>query len=220
MQDAREFISQHEHLGDVGLGVWHYGMFLDDRLAVVQSFGTTCFNLHRGAISEICKRHSLKAIQLCRGATANWAPKNAPSRAIGLSLRELRTEFGPVLVVAYADPRFGEVGTIYQACNAICLGWTDPKGQANYIIQGRRMSGWAVRKLYGTRDRVKLAKIDPSLQVIALSPKIRYAMVVAPCEIKRHALRELSALSIQNPKRENLGIPSMDVSGGIRRSAS
>jgi len=50
------------------------------------------------------------------------------------------------VVVAYADVLYSEVGTIYQASNAIYTGLTNPKGQANYLINGKLLSGWIVRK--------------------------------------------------------------------------
>lgn len=207
--DAEAFMQAFEHLGNVGLGVWHYGMLLQEKLACVLSFGVPCFSIHRGFLGELARKHKVRVLQLCRGGTADWAPKNTPSKAISLTLEVIERELGSSLVVAYADPHFAEVGTIYQACNAIHTGWTDPKGQANYILNGQPMSGWVVRKRYGTRNRQSLRKIDPYLIIRPLRPKIRYVLVAASTPRKARILKDLLALHRPYPKRAELKIPSM-----------
>jgi hypothetical protein len=207
--EADSFMSRYEHLGNVGLGVWHRGLIVLNSLASVLSFGTPCFNKNRGIIAKISTKHELKLVQLCRGATAQWAPKNTASRGITLALCDLQRELGPLLAVAYADPTVGEIGTIYQACNAICTGWTDPKGQAEYIINGKLLSGWLVRKRFGTRDRQKLKSVDPNLKIIPLKPKLRYVLVAAPPNVKRGVMDDLKTISIEYPKRDGLGIKHM-----------
>jgi hypothetical protein len=184
-------------------------MLVQERLACVLSFGVPCFSIHRGVLGELAKRHKIKVLQLCRGGTADWAPKNTPSKAISLTLEVIERELGSSLVVAYADPLFAEVGTIYQACNAIHTGWTDPKGQANYILNGRHMSGWVVRKRYGTRNRRLLRKIDPHLIIQPLQPKIRYILLAVSAPRKARLLKDLRELHRPYPKRAKLEIPSM-----------
>lgn len=198
-----------EHLGNVGLGVWHYGMYIDEVLSSVLSLGSPCFAKNRGDLSLLAGQHGLQIVQLCRGGTTSTAPRNTGSKAVSLVLGEVENQFGPSLVVAYADPHFGEVGTIYQACNAVHTGWTDPKGQANYVVHGRRMSGWSVRKAFGTRDRRRLRELDPGMTMEYLRPKLRYVLLAARGEKRRRVLRELDSLREPYPKREDLGIRSM-----------
>jgi hypothetical protein len=133
-------------------------------------------------------------------------------------MQEVERRFGPTLVVAYADPYFGEVGTIYQACNAVHTGWTKPKGQANYIVHGRRMSGWTVRKKFGTRDLGRLREIDPDVVVEYLRPKLRYVLVAASGSRRRALLRDLKPMGKPYPKRSDLGIPSMMTGCGARHA--
>lgn len=135
---ANNFLSKYEHLGNVGLGIWHKGLFINDKLAATLSFGTTCFNTKKGFWNKFQEFSNLRIIQLCRGATAEWAPKNTPSKIISMSMKELHKDFGPTVIVAYSDPYYGEVGTVYQSSNAIYTGWTNPKGQAAYIINGKK----------------------------------------------------------------------------------
>ena len=107
--------------------------------------------------------------------------------AVGLavSLRAMRELHGPFIAVAYADESLGEIGTIYQASGALYTGKTKPKGQANYLLNGKLLSGWNVRRLYGTRDRTRLARIDPKVRVFPLAPKHRYIFVSAPRILKK-----------------------------------
>lgn len=207
--EAVSFMQRYEHLGNVGLGVWHLGMVLDDDVVSVLSFGVPCFATNRGVLGLLAAERNLKLVQLCRGGTRSHAPHNAASRAIALGLRSIRERCGDSLVVAYADPRFGELGTIYQACNAVHTGWTDPKGQAEYIVDGRRMNAWAVRKRYGTRSRNKLATLGLDVQVLLLPPKLRYVMVAAGPRLRRSVLRDLESLKVPYPKRDAEGVPSM-----------
>lgn len=207
--EASRFMECYEHLGNVGLGVWHLGMELDGELTSVLSFGVPCFASGRGALGAIAAERNLKLLQLCRGGTSDRAPRNAASHAIAMALRLMRERHGNSLVVAYADPRCGEMGTIYQACNAVHTGWTRPKGQAEYILDGRRMSGWVVRKRYGTRDREKLRALGLDVEVLLLPPKLRYVMVAASPLCRLKVLQDLEALRVPYPKRDAEGIPNM-----------
>ena len=198
---AEDFMRFFEHLGNIGLGVWHWGLKLDGGLAGVVSYGITCFSPNRGWLGRIASETDCGIIQLCRGASATWSPKNTASRLISLANRGMYQLKGPIMIIAYANRKIKEIGTIYQACNAIYTGQTDPKGQADYIINGRRLTGWQVRKIYGTRDRSKLSSIDPMHQIFPLPRKHRYIMLAAPPKKKRHMRKLLSSFSRPYPKR-------------------
>jgi hypothetical protein len=210
-KEASNFVEQYEHLGNVGLGVWHWGLYLDGILASVVSFGVPCFAPRRGFLAETSRMSNARVLQLCRGATAFWAPRNTPSRTIGLALKQISMEFGPCLVVAYADLGFSEVGTIYQSSNGIYTGVTNPKGQANYRIHGRIVSGWVVRKRFGTRCRLRLRKIDPDVAVLPLQPKLRYILLAGPPRFRSHARKILEPYRQPYPKRIDLGIAPMNI---------
>jgi hypothetical protein len=110
-REATRFMERYEHLGNVGLGVWHLGMELDDELTSVLSFGVPCFASGRGDLGEIAAERNLKLLQLCRGGTSDCAPPNAASHAVAMALRHMRERHGNSLVVAYAVSRsFSEFG--------------------------------------------------------------------------------------------------------------
>lgn len=198
---AMDFMGRYEHLGDVGLGVWHYGLKLDGELISVVSFGTTCFSMRRGWLPEVARQTDCKIVQLCRGGSIPYAPTGTASRAVCLALHEIYKSKGSHIIVAYADPLVGEVGTIYQACNAVYTGMTSPKGQANYIIHGRKVSGWNVRKLYGTRSTQRLKEIDHALTVIPLHKKHRYILLACSRKTKSVLNGLLSPYNLPYPHR-------------------
>ena len=204
---------KYEHLGNTGLGVWHWGLKCKNKLLGVVSYGTTCFSVKRGWLASIAQKEGCNLIQLCRGGTAYDSPRGLASHLISLSNEMFYKQKGNLLIVAYADPALCEIGTIYQACNAIYTGMTNPKGQANYIIEGRKMTGWQVRKYYGTRDHSKLFEVDKNVQVLPLRNRHRYIMLAAS-PLKQRMLRKLLGTYMQPyPKREKDGIGKMCVIG-------
>lgn len=209
--EASAFVERYEHLGNVGLGVWHWALRINGTLSSVVSFGVPCFALSRGFMGDIANSCGARVLQLCRGATAFGAPPNSPSKIISLALGQVAEDFGPSIIVAYADIRFSEVGTIYQACNAIYTGLTNPKGQANYLIDRKLVSGWVIRKRYGTRCRARLKRLHSGVVVLPLFPKLRYILLAGSPRFRRHARRLLEPYRKPYPKRWNLGIAPMDI---------
>ncbi|HEY2234660.1 MAG TPA: hypothetical protein VGK01_14385 [Candidatus Angelobacter sp.] len=207
---AGAFFRSYEHLGNCGLGVWHWAAVANDQITGVISFGTTCFARSRGELSVIANAFELPIYQICRGATAYPACPNTASQVLSNAMRALRRERGDC-----ADRFFHEVGTIYQACNGIYTGLTKPKNQANYRIHERTVSGWVIRKRYGTRTMDRLRAIDPNVVKIPLSPKYRYVFVQAAPRIKSKVLIHLKPLAMPYPKRSSERIAPMDVSALI-----
>jgi len=206
---AEDFMQRFEHLGNVGLGVWHWGLEFDGKLAAAVSYGTTCFPTNRGWLAGIAREVGCGIVQLCRGGSTPWSPKGTASRLIALANRAMYKLKGTLLIVAYADPELCEIGTIYQACNAIYTGRTEPKGQAHYIIHGEKLTGWQVYKRYGTRNRSNLSAIDPKHQMLPLHKKHRYIMITGPPRT-RHLLRKIIVpYALPYPKREKSGIGQM-----------
>lgn len=206
---AHDFFKEFEHLGNCGLGVWHFGCYENDVLLSVVSFGTACFNPNRSKIGKYATANNMKVIQLNRGGTRYDAPTNTASKAVALALKRVREIFGDTIIVAYSDTNWNEIGTIYQSTNFMYLGLTDPKGQSNYIINGRRISGWTIRKKYGTRDMKKLSLLFDDIIREPLTKKHMYMYVNASSFKKRKALKFFKDDIKPYPSRKELCVDSM-----------
>src|ERR1700749_3129244 len=102
-QDAENFLRRYDHLGNVGLGVWHWGVISKENLVGVVSYGVPCFARSRGWLGGLAIKHRLSLLQLCRGATIDQASHCAPSRLISLANEVMQELHGPLLFVAYAN---------------------------------------------------------------------------------------------------------------------
>jgi hypothetical protein len=217
IRNAEAFFDTYEHLGNCGLGVWHWGAVENSRVIGVVSFGTTCFARSRGLLSMVANQFGLAIYQICRGGTIHTTPVNTPSRILSCAMRELRRDRGDCLIVAYSDRAYNEVGTIYQACNGLYIGQTEPKNQSNYVINGRTMSGWLVRKKYGTRAMEELRKIDPHVLKMPLTRKYRYVFIQASRRVKGKVVKMLAPFVSPYPRRESENIQAMNIAGLVCR---
>lgn len=126
-----------------------------------------------------------------------------------MALKQIKSDLGDMIVIAYSDVKWNEVGTIYQASNFCYLGKTNPKGQSNYLINGKLLSGWNVRKQFGTRDVEGLTNLGLSVERKPLSQKHMY-IYLNTCKTKKKAIKNEISSKVQSyPKREEIGVGSM-----------
>jgi hypothetical protein len=197
--EAQTFIEKYEWLGNVGAASLGFGLFLENHLAAVVCFAPPTAPT---GFTKLCPSVPRRKIwQLCRGASAHWAPKHAASMLISAALRQLRRDRGIRLVIAYADPQAGEIGTVYQAANAIYLGLTDARGPGHYVINGQRMHPRAVHRAYGSARHEVLAKIDSSYERHQRNRKHRYLFLLDSGRARRRVLDQVSHMSKPYPKR-------------------
>jgi hypothetical protein len=72
---------------------------------------------------DLCgPEHRELTISLARGACVHWAHPHTPSFLIARACKLAAKEFGWKVFCAYADPRAGEIGAVYQAASWLCLG--------------------------------------------------------------------------------------------------
>lgn len=127
----------------------------------------TMFGLVQGEILELVR-------------VALNGKQSTTSECVGAALRLLHKECPQIkMVVSYADPEQGHVGTVYQATNWIYIGTTDEfshskKAQA-FIVNGKRMHPKSVHSK-GWKQQLRWLKenIDPNAQEIHSAPKHKY----------------------------------------------
>ena len=67
-------------------------------------------------------------VTLTRLWLSDELPRNSVSKVLGLALQSLRKDTSLKFVIAYSDPTFGHLGTIYQATNWLYTGLSSATG--------------------------------------------------------------------------------------------
>lgn len=196
---ARDFIEQFEWLGNIGSSQVCYGLFFGEHLLAVSCYARSA--APTGFVNLLPEACPSQIYQLCRGATAPHSPKWAGSRVVSASLRLLRRRVGAQYVVAYADPRAGEIGVVYQAANAVYLGLTDARGPGEYLINGELLNPRTVYRRFGTARHEVLVRIDPAYSRFQRVKKYRYVFVLGAGKARRHLASAISAMARPYPKR-------------------
>lgn len=140
------------------LGVWENNDFV----------GAVVFGV--GATSDLVKRYGLQPQQGCELVrVALCQHLSAVSRVVAIALRMLKRAMpGLRLVVSFADPEHGHVGSIYQAGNWIYAGLSQASDE--YLFMGKRWQGRSFRHNYKGMEH------HPAVTIIKGSSKYRYLM--------------------------------------------
>lgn len=180
---AEQIILKYEWLGTMGAGSnYFYGIFFESYCAGVVCFGVGSGGANVNAHMEFRIRRDELAY-LARGANVHWSPKGANSKLVSWACRLLPKRTNAKLAIAYSDTDAGEIGTIYQACNWVCIGkgssttqWIAPNGriydQKHPSNLRAREGNKFPRSLYTNRLRADGWKEQKS------NPKYRYVCVI------------------------------------------
>jgi hypothetical protein len=143
----------------------------------------------------------------CRELTRLWSPdgmpRNTESRIIADSLSML---VGVTLVLSYADPSRGHVGTIYQATNWLYLGMTEGgsrlRDENGHEVHQRLLGIYRLRHPQRfanmTNDEIRAAL---GWTTIDNAPKHRYAMLLGNRHERTAARRRMAMAPQPYPKR-------------------
>lgn len=197
-KELRNFLQSFEWLGTLGMARWRYGLKQDGGLAAVVGFGPV--GSHTAFSAMLPGSLSKSVVQLVRGASAPWAHPHSASYLIAAAGRELFRLQGTTLLAAFADPRAGEVGTIYQACNAIYVGMTSTGGAEAFIVHGRRYTARRAYEHFGSTAHAVLRKIDPDAKQVPRGRKHRYLIPIGDKRSRRQMRRLLEPYRTAYPK--------------------
>lgn len=193
-EQAKEFIVRYEWLRSIPtIPIKFYGLFFSYRLG-----GVVCFAMPPTPdATKVCgDKYSNLVCLLARGASADWAPKNTSSKLIGIALRLLRRDTRYRIIVAYADMRAGEIGTVYQATNWLYTGITS--GDIVHLVEGKWHTG------RGTRIMSKLRGVDYKEFPSKRAPgKHRYIKFLGSKGEQERYRRALKFPTMSYPKREH-----------------
>ena len=139
---AKTIIEKYEWLGSMAQRTTHcFGIYFDGLMG-----GAACFSLPptpQAAEGPCGADYSHLIKTLSRGACVHWAHPHSASKLIGQSIAWMIANTSFRVFIAYADPRAGEIGTVYQATNWLYTGTTN--GDIEYLIDGQWKSGRTAR---------------------------------------------------------------------------
>jgi hypothetical protein len=185
---VKRVLADAHYIGKPGATSIRLGLFIDDRIAGVITYGT----IPRPNARAICgPDHASSVLELTRLALYDWAPKNSESQLIGASFRMLLT-FRPAtrVLISYADSRYGHVGTVYQATNWLFTG--SSTGDVVYLTdEGKTLHPRTV----GFSDL-------PPGRWIPAGNKYRYVYFLGSSRNRRALRRELRWPVLPYPKRQ------------------
>lgn len=115
---------------------------------------------------------------LARFWMADELPPNNESRVLSLILRALRKDGSYKLLVSFADPAAGHVGTIYQASGWTYLGTTEP--ERYFEVDGVRIHPRSASSRFGSNSVAHLRRTGLAVVARTSPPKHRYAYVLDP----------------------------------------
>lgn len=115
----RPLIIEHHYLHNMPAVCWRaFGVYADGELA-----GAVVFTPGpRQGFRVLGAGRPQQVATLARLWLRDDLPKNAESRILGVVLRDLRRDGRWKLILSYADPAAGHLGTIYQAAGWLYLG--------------------------------------------------------------------------------------------------
>ena len=113
--EAKLFIEEYEWMKTLPQNIKHvYIAEWNGHLAGVQVFSLPYSRSKDEWFSQ--------ELLIARGACISWSPKNLASHMLMTAIRDIVKRSNFRVFSAYADPKAGELGSIYQACNFMYIG--------------------------------------------------------------------------------------------------
>ncbi len=157
-----------------------YGVFLDGDLLGGVVFTSGARNGHR----LLTAARPQEVATLARLWLSDALPTNSESRVLGIVLRDLRRTTTWKLLLSYADPAAGHVGTIYQSTGWTYLGET--AGETYVRLPDERLHHpRSVFSRYGSNNIGHLRATGINAQRESVGGKYRYAYVLDPAWLWR-----------------------------------
>lgn len=173
LEDAREICINKHYLHRVPNIVKHYGLYKNDLL-----FGIITFGIPPSPyLMRICgEEYKDSVLELNRLWCYDEAPKNSESFLISQGLKLLKKDKPNIkIIVSFADTRQGHLGYIYQATNWYFTGYSIPGG-GSIVIDGQEYHPKNLNNKYNTSDLNKLKDILGTENIVyrPRSKKCRY----------------------------------------------
>lgn len=205
---AKKTILEYEWLGTMASTNYHYGIFFDKLCGGVACYAVGGGGANLNAANEFGIGQPELAY-LARGACAYWTPTGSASKLISISLKLLTKDVPNIKVaLAYSDTDAGEIGTVYQATNWICIGrgkgikqFISPNGRIydQKIVYNLREQAGKLGTVKWTDQRDHMLKNGWTVQ--QSNPKWRYIYILAKGEEKDRIYNMIKNKITDYPKR-------------------
>lgn len=122
VHDVREFVEKHHYshsINGVKIG-FCFAIYNSGRMVGAMVFGelsTTSWKKYAKSEHDVIELRRLVCLDEC--------PRNTESWFVSKALKFIKRNSSYTTVISYADPRFGHVGYVYQACSWNYLGQTN-----------------------------------------------------------------------------------------------
>jgi|HubBroStandDraft_6_1064221.scaffolds.fasta_scaffold00329_7 hypothetical protein len=223
LADARNVIVANEWLGNLGSAEHSWGLFFGDYLAGCVCFGSTAGTKVR---SSVCgAEYADKVVTLVRGCCEHWSHPHSASYLITQACKLMSHKTGAHVFIAYADPRAGEIGVVYQAVGWLFCGLTSPtekfRRPDGKVYDARNVHLLTRDRRFG-KLRYKRSRAEQKQLLISEGceffkddqRKLRYVGIYGDRRTKRILRAALRWETLPYPKRETSGeerVPTIDV---------
>lgn len=199
---AEQVIERYEWLGDMAVTNRYYGLFFEHLCAGVICINRKGVSFGNGRLFGLEDRF---VSYFARGACTFWAPNGSASRLLSIAAK-LEKKDGQKVCIGFSDIYAGEIGTVYQASNWICLGLSNPYGfimlKGDHYIDDRTLSSFSKRSKISFSEAKAMFEAK-GYSVVRKNPKIRYAKILASGKEYNDIYNRIKHLIIPYPKRED-----------------
>ena len=169
-----------------------FGLFYEDKIIGVILYG----NPTAPTTIDICGGQERKnVIEITRLWIADGTPKNTESYFIGNTIKMVDKE----IIVAFADPEYNHIGTVYQASNFIFTGKSDRGGRV-IAIKNNNIHNKTLWKQYKTASKIREVFGEENVYYKPYITKLRYVYLNCKPKRKKELLEKLKYEILPYPK--------------------
>ena len=162
--DIKDFIEKYHYSHNINglISDYCFGLFNGNIMIGAMIYGKMAManQWKKYAVNENSDQSSV--IELRRLVLIDDTLKNSESFFIAKTLKWLKKNTNVEVIISYADPNYGHVGTVYKASNFVFLGKTSP-GKV-IIFNGKKYHDKAIRAKYNGKLKPFSKKLKKALE--------------------------------------------------------
>lgn len=201
---AKDFMTENHYSKTCPQLYYALGFYHQGQIVCMVCFGPPSGRLLAQAV--MANGNAQNVCELVRLFAFDWGPKNTESYAIGQSLSWLEKNAPDMrVVVSYADPNQGHIGTIYQATNWIYTGQGSRLVESfELFLNGEWIHPRSVFSVYGTTDIKKVEEqLGHSIEKRVCQHKHRYIYLLGNKRQKKQTREILKLPTLPYPKKDD-----------------